>query len=45
VVGAYLAEFTGTFILVLAITATGTSADLAQAVTGSPYGGHSSSNS
>ncbi|MFD5073480.1 MIP/aquaporin family protein [Streptomyces sp. NPDC058371] len=38
VAGAYLAEFTGTFILVFAITATATSAGLAQSVAGSPYG-------
>ncbi|MDX6311722.1 MAG: glycerol uptake facilitator protein [Streptomyces sp.] len=38
VIGAYLAEFTGTFILVFAITATATSAGLAQTVAGSSFG-------
>jgi MIP family channel proteins len=38
VVGAYLAELTGTFILVFAITATATSAGLARTIAGPAYG-------
>jgi MIP family channel proteins len=38
VIGAYIAELIGTFILVFAITATATSAGLAQSVAGPAYG-------
>lgn len=38
VIGAYLAELVGTFILVFAITATATSAGLANPLAGQPYG-------